>query len=290
MPVTKWLPRGRRDLQQRHRLLFWNLPSGPQWRCQLQGPARLQDHLRAMRDGQGLLFGGVRRRRTLPGRGWMFPQRRTLPVQRRLLFGHLPHGSRGRSSLRGRARLHGHRGNVQEIHRVLRRRGRVQRRQPLPGGRRVPKRSAALLPGHGLLLGRVYAQPHGQAGLPRFLRPRRRPVHGRGGLLRGKLRRFPRALFACPLTLVLLVPRNVPCPLCQLIPSTRKARRVRGLWRKIASSCPRSIPSPPPRLLARPPTRSAQKPAARCRQRPACFVGAQRMSRGPRSSAGPSYS
>jgi hypothetical protein len=116
--------------------------------------------------------------------------------KRRLLFGHLPLGPRGDSSLRRREGLQGHRGRVQEIHRLLRRCGRVQRRQPLPGGQRLSNGWTAMRAGHGLLLRRVCAQPHRQAGLPRFLRSHRRPLHGQRGLLHGRLRRFSRALLA----------------------------------------------------------------------------------------------
>ena len=196
MPLAERLSRGRRDLQQRHRLLLGTMPGERQWCGQLQGPSWLQDHLRAMCHRQRLLFGGMRRGRALPERGRMFPQGRALPIQRRLLFGHLPHGSRGGSSLRRGTGLQGHRSPVQEIRRVLRRHGRVQRRQPLPSSQRLSKPGPAVHPARRLLLGRVHAQPHGQAGLSRFLRPRGRPMHRSRGLLRGNVQWFSRALLA----------------------------------------------------------------------------------------------
>ena len=199
MSFAERLPRGRRNLQQRHRLLLGTVPSEREWRGQLQGPSCLQDHLRAMCDCQGLLFGGVRRGRALPERGRMFPQRRALPIQRRLLLGHVPHGSRGGSSLRRRAGLQVHRDPLQEIRRVLRRHGRVQCRQPLPSGQRLSNGGPAVRPAQRLLLEGVRAQPHGQTSLSRFMRPRGRPMHQPRGLLRGKVQRFSRALLARPL-------------------------------------------------------------------------------------------
>ena len=98
--------------------------------------------------------------------------------------------------VRGRTRLQGQRHGMQEDRRLLRQHGRVQRRQTLPDGRRLPTERPGMLVGWGLLLRRVRAQPHGQAGLPRCLRPRGRAVHHPRRLLHGHLRRLPRALLA----------------------------------------------------------------------------------------------
>jgi hypothetical protein len=103
-----------------------------------------------------------------------------------------------------RARVQGGRGNVQEIKRVLRRRSPLRLQQPLLGVQRLSNRRPAVLPAHGLLLGRVHAQPYRRAGVPRFLRANRGSMHGRRGLLLGKLRWLPHALFAGPIGLVAL--------------------------------------------------------------------------------------
>ena len=193
------LPRGRRDLRQRDRLLHRALPGERRRSGQLQSATWMQGHLRTLFGAQGLLFEGVRRRRALPRRGWMLSQGRALPVQRRLLLGYLSHGPRGSSSVRGCPRLQGQRRGVQEIRGLLRRRCDVRHRWSLHGGHRVPSRGSSLFPGHGLLLGCVRAEYLGQVGLPRFLRPDRRPMHRHRGLLFGNLRRFSRALFARPI-------------------------------------------------------------------------------------------
>jgi len=168
----------------------------PKWRGQLQGLPGCKIISERCANGQRLLFRCVRRGRALPGRGRLFPHGRTLPVQRRLLFGNLPLGPRGGSSLRGREGLQGHRGRVQEIHRLLRRRGRVQRRQPLPGASvcRSQGRPCALATD---CCSAVCAPSlTGQLACRDSCAPTGGPLHGRLGLLLGRLRRFSRALLA----------------------------------------------------------------------------------------------
>ncbi len=192
---SRWrLSCGRRDLQQRNRLLFGSLPGDAERGRHLQSSARLQSHRRALDRCQELLLGRVRRRRSLPRRGRMLCQGRTLSIKRRLLLGNLPKRTRRRAPMRRHTGVQVHLTGVQRARQVLRSRRCLRRDRALFGSRRVPKGRPPLCPGRRLLLRRLRAEHLGQARLSRHLCARWCALHGRSGLLLGKLLRFSRAL------------------------------------------------------------------------------------------------